>query len=330
MIKRLVALPFLAFALVAAKQAPPAKPVVSMTPPAEVAADPANKWTLDLSNGGRVVIQLRPDVAPQHVYRIQQLTSSGFYDGLTFHRVIPGFMAQGGDPKGSGEGGSSMPDLPAEFNDLPHLRGVVSMARTEDPNSANSQFFIMLAPRFSLDHKYSAFGRVSEGMPAVDAIAVGEPPSQPTRIVKATIGGPLPAPPAVAAPAAVHAADAAAQAPPAAAEPVPPAIEPAATEPVPPTEAADESAPESVPAVPEAVPVDATEPASPAEAAGDPAPEAVPAAPDAALEAAGEETVGTAAAAPAQAQGNVAPAEASEAAAAAAPEAAAQEAPTPQ
>ena len=117
-----------------------------MVAPAEVAADPANRWTLELSNGGKVVIQLRPDIAPQHVYRIQQLTTPGFYNGLAFHRVIPGFMAQGGDPKGTGEGGSKLPDLPAEFNDLPHLRGVASMARAEAPNSANSQFFIMLAP----------------------------------------------------------------------------------------------------------------------------------------------------------------------------------------
>lgn len=201
MTKGLFALPFLAFALIAAKPAPPPppKPPVSLMAPADVAADPANKWTLELSNGGKVVIQLRPDVAPQHVYRIQLLTSQGFYNGLPFHRVIPGFMAQGGDPKGTGEGGSSLPDLVAEFNDLPHMRGVVSMARTDQPNTANSQFFIMFAPTFKLDHKYSAFGRVIEGMAAVDAIAVGEPPAQPTRIVRATIGGPLPPPPVVAA-----------------------------------------------------------------------------------------------------------------------------------
>jgi len=201
MTKSLIALPFLAFALIAAKPAPPPppKPVVSLATPAEIAADPANRWTLQLSNGGRVVIQLRPDVAPSTVYRIQQLTAQGFYNGLAFHRVIPGFMAQGGDPKGTGEGGSPLPDLAAEFNDLPHLRGVASMARAEDPNSANSQFFIMLAPRFTLDHKYSAFGRVIEGMASVDGISVGEPPSEPTRIVSAMIGGPLPAPPAVAA-----------------------------------------------------------------------------------------------------------------------------------
>jgi len=113
--------------------------------------------------------------------------------------VIPGFMAQGGDPQGTGQGGSPLPDLAAEFNDLPHLRGVTSMARADSPDSANSQFFIVLAPTFKLDHKYSAFGRVIEGMAAVDAMAVGEPPEQPTKIVRATIGGPLPAPPAAAA-----------------------------------------------------------------------------------------------------------------------------------
>ena len=222
--KSLIALPFLAFALIAAKPAPlpPAKPPVTLVAPAEVAADPANRWTLELSNGGKVVIQLRPDVAPGTVYRIQQLTAQGFYNGLMFHRVIPGFMAQGGDPRGTGEGGSPLPDLTAEFNDLPHVRGVASMARSEAPDSANSQFFIMFAPRFSLDHKYSAFGRVIEGMTAVDGIAVGEPPAQPTRIIRASIGGPLPAPPviAVAAPAT--------PAPEAAAVPAPEAVAPVA------------------------------------------------------------------------------------------------------
>lgn len=198
--KSLIALPFLAFVLVASKPAlPPPKPPVALVAPAEVTADPANRWVLELSNGGKVVIQLRPDIAPQTVYRIQQLTAQGFYNGIIFHRVIAGFMAQSGDPKGTGEGGSPLPDLPAEFNDLPHLRGMVSMARTDAPNSANSQFFIMLAPKFSLDHKYSGFGRVIEGMATVDQIAVGEPPEQPTRIVRAIIGGPLPAPPVIAA-----------------------------------------------------------------------------------------------------------------------------------
>jgi cyclophilin family peptidyl-prolyl cis-trans isomerase len=134
------------------------------------------------------------------------LTTQGFYNGLKFHRVIPGFMAQGGDPQGTGKGGSTLPDLAAEFNDLPHVRGVTSMARAESDNSANSQFFIMLAPTFKLDHKYSAFGRVIEGMAAVDAMAPGEPPEAPTTIVRATIGGPLPAPPAQAVAAASGAA----------------------------------------------------------------------------------------------------------------------------
>jgi len=205
MSKAWLAYPLMAVALVAAKPAPVAPaPTASMVAPAAVAADPANRWTLELSTGARVVIQLRPDIAPRHVYRIQQLTSQGFYNGLSFHRVIPGFMAQGGDPQGTGQGGSTLPDLAAEFSDFPHLRGVASMARADSPDSANSQFFIVLAPTFKLDHKYSAFGRVIEGMAAVDGMAVGEPPEQPTRIVRATIGGPLPAPPAAAAaPAAV-------------------------------------------------------------------------------------------------------------------------------
>jgi len=199
MSKAWLAYPLMAVALVAAKPAPVAAPTVPMAAPAAVAADPANRWTLELSTGGKVVIQLRPDIAPRHVYRIQQLTTQGFYNGLTFHRVIPGFMAQGGDPQGTGQGGSTLPDLAAEFSDLPHLRGVASMARADSPDSANSQFFIVLAPTFKLDRKYSAFGRVIEGMTAVDGMAVGEPPAEPTKIVRATIGGPLPAPPAAAA-----------------------------------------------------------------------------------------------------------------------------------
>jgi peptidylprolyl isomerase len=254
--KSLFALPFLAFALLAAKApTPPVPTPVALTAPAEVAADPANRWTLELSDGGKVVVQLRPDIAPLTVYRIQQLTAAGFYNGLTFHRVIPGFMAQGGDPKGNGEGGSKLPDLQAEFNDLPHLRGVTSMARAENPNSANSQFFIMLAPRFSLDHKYSAFGRVIEGMPAVDHIAVGEPPAQPTRIVRATIGGPLPAPPAVAAAPAPVATPAPAAAAPAPAPESAPAAGPAPA-------AAPEPAPGAT-EVPAPAPVEAPPPAEP-------------------------------------------------------------------
>jgi cyclophilin family peptidyl-prolyl cis-trans isomerase len=187
MFKPLFALPFLAAALIAAKPVPPPPPGPALVAPAEVAANPANKLILDLSNGGRVVIQLRPDVAPGHVERVQTLVRRGFYDGTIFHRVIPGFMAQGGDPKGTGVGGSDLPDLKSEFSGLIHLRGTVSMARSDDPNSANSQFFIMFAPRASLNSKYTAFGRVVSGMDVVDKIAVGEPPEQPTRIVHASL-----------------------------------------------------------------------------------------------------------------------------------------------
>ena len=199
MSKAWMSAPLMALALIAAKPAPVAPAALPLVAPAAVAANPANRWTIELSTGAKVVIQLRPDLAPNHVYRIQQLTTQGFYNGLAFHRVIPGFMAQGGDPLGTGQGGSKLPDLAAEFNDLPHLRGVLSMARADAPNSANSQFFIVLAPTFKLDNKYTAFGRVIEGMAAVDGIAIGEPPAEPTKIVRATIGGPLPAPPAAAA-----------------------------------------------------------------------------------------------------------------------------------
>ncbi|HEY0413935.1 MAG TPA: peptidylprolyl isomerase, partial [Allosphingosinicella sp.] len=128
------------------------------TPPPVPMLDPENTLLLDLSNGGRVAIQLRPDVAPRHVERVKTLARRGFYNGLAFHRVIEGFMAQGGDPKGDGTGGSDLPDLAAEFNGLPHVRGAVSAARTENPNTANSQFFIMLAPKLSLDGQYTVFG----------------------------------------------------------------------------------------------------------------------------------------------------------------------------
>lgn len=186
-------LPLALFSLVAAAHpAPPAPAPVSIVPPAAVVADPANRLTLELSNGGRVVILLRPDVAPQSVQRVQTLVQQHFYDGLTFHRVVPGFMAQGGDPKGDGSGGSPLPNVKAEFTDMPHLRGSVAMARSEQPDSANSQFYIMFAPRAGLDHKYTVFGRVIEGMAAVDSIAPGEPPAQPTRIVRATLAGPAP------------------------------------------------------------------------------------------------------------------------------------------
>ena len=246
MFKRLIALPLLGLVLVAAKAAPvaPVKPALSLVAPAEIAADPANRWTLELSTGTKVVVQLRPDLAPGHVYRIQLLTTQGFYNGLKFHRVIPGFMAQGGDPQGTGVGGSKLPDLAAEFNDMPHLRGVASMARADAPNSANSQFFLMLAPRFSLDHKYSAFGRVIEGMVAVDGMAVGEPPAEPTRIVRATIGGPLPAPPVLAAAPVAAPAPVLAVAPVVVAEPAP-AAAPAAARAAPAAAAAPVPAPEA-------------------------------------------------------------------------------------
>ncbi|MEK7344030.1 MAG: peptidylprolyl isomerase [Pseudomonadota bacterium] len=177
-------------------------------PPATVPADPQNIWDLDLSSGGRVRIQLRPDIAPAHVERIKELTRQGFYNGLKFHRVIPGFMAQGGDPKGDGTGGSQLPDLKAEFNPMPHLRGTVSMARAQSEDSANSQFFIVLLPRMQLDKKYTVFGRVIEGMTYVDAIAQGEPPENPTLILQASIeadgkppvAAPVPGPVAPAAP----------------------------------------------------------------------------------------------------------------------------------
>lgn len=159
------------------------------TASATPALQPENTWVLDLSNGGRVAIQLRPDAAPNHVERIKTLTRSGFYNGLSFHRVIEGFMAQGGDPAGTGAGQSDLPDLNAEFNDLPHLRGTVAMARTAaDVNSGNSQFFIMFIPRMAMDREYTVFGRVVSGMDVVDRITRGEPPAQPTRIVRASIG----------------------------------------------------------------------------------------------------------------------------------------------
>jgi cyclophilin family peptidyl-prolyl cis-trans isomerase len=155
------------------------------TPPAAIALDPANVWVLQLSTGGTVRVQLRADVAPAHVERIKELTNRGFYNGLIFHRVIDGFMAQGGDPKGDGTGGSELPDLKAEFSDLPHVRGVVSMARAASEDSANSQFFIMFLPRMQLDHKYTVVGRVIEGMQYVDAIPKGEPPAEPAKVVSA-------------------------------------------------------------------------------------------------------------------------------------------------
>lgn len=132
---------------------------------------------------GQVTIRLRPDLAPQHVDRIKELAREGFYDGVLFHRVIPGFMAQGGCPNGTGTGGSSKPNLPAEFSREPHVRGVCSMARTNNPNSANSQFFICFDDATFLDGQYTVWGEVTEGMEHIDALPKGEPPRAPGKIV---------------------------------------------------------------------------------------------------------------------------------------------------
>lgn len=189
--RKLVALLFgFLFASAAAAQTPVA--------PAAPALDLENVLYLDLSTGGRVGILMRPDKAPKHVERIKTLTRRGFYDGLIFHRVIEGFMAQGGDPKGEGSGGSDLPDLKAEFNDIPHMRGVASMARAQGNDSANSQFFIVLAPSFILDGAYTAWGRVFEGMQYVDALERGEPPANPSKIIKASIGADRVPPPTAA------------------------------------------------------------------------------------------------------------------------------------
>lgn len=150
-------------------------------------ADELNTLVLNLDSGGDVVIRLRPDLAPGHVARIRELAQEGFYDGVVFHRVIPGFMAQGGDPSGTGMGGSDKPNLTAEFSSAPHVRGVASMARSDDPNSANSQFFICFDNARFLDKKYTVWGEVTEGMEHVDALPKGEPPANPGKIVKASL-----------------------------------------------------------------------------------------------------------------------------------------------
>ncbi|MEO9462610.1 MAG: peptidylprolyl isomerase [Marinomonas sp.] len=146
----------------------------------------ADTLTFTLETGD-VVIKLRPDLAPGHVARISELASEGFYDGVVFHRVIDGFMAQGGDPTGTGMGGSEKPDLKAEFNAEPHTRGTCSMARSQMPDSANSQFFICFGDTEFLDGQYTVWGQVTEGMDHVDALPKGEPPAQPGKIVKATV-----------------------------------------------------------------------------------------------------------------------------------------------
>ena len=147
----------------------------------------ANTLTLTLSTGGDVVIKLRPDLAPGHVERIAALATEGFYDNVVFHRVIPGFMAQGGDPTGTGMGGSKQPDLKAEFSRQPHVRGTCSMARSSSPDSANSQFFICFTDAGFLDNQYTVWGEVESGMEHVDALPTGEPVRNPGSIVKATV-----------------------------------------------------------------------------------------------------------------------------------------------
>lgn len=144
--------------------------------------DPENTLVLELDTGP-VTIKLRPDLAPGHVDRIKELAREGFYDGVVFHRVIAGFMAQGGDPTGTGSGGSDKPNLQAEFSKQPHVRGVCSMARTQSPNTANSQFFICLDDAKFLDNQYTVWGEVVDGMDNVDALPKGEPPRTPGKIV---------------------------------------------------------------------------------------------------------------------------------------------------
>ena len=159
-----------------------------------MSSDPQNTLTLTLKDGD-VIVALRPDLAPLHVARITELANQGFYDGVAFHRVIPGFMAQTGDPTGTGAGGSKLPNLKAEFSPERHARGTLSMARTSDPNSANSQFFICFADAPWLDRQYTVFGQVTSGMEHVDAIKKGGEHNngaisgEPDRIMKARVGG---------------------------------------------------------------------------------------------------------------------------------------------
>ncbi len=152
------------------------------------ATDPANIINMELSSGGSIAIELLPDIAPKHVERIKTLVNEGFYDGIIFHRVIAGFMAQTGDPTGTGMGGSKYPDLPAEFSQYKYKRGTVGMARSQNPDSANSQFFICFTDTGCsfLTGKYTVIGQVTKGMEFVDKLAVGEPPANPDKIIKAT------------------------------------------------------------------------------------------------------------------------------------------------
>lgn len=191
-------------------KAPPKLPKI--TAPTKIAGmlpsvEDENVLLLDLSNGGRVKIAMRADAAPRHVERIKTLARQGFYNGTIFHRVIDGFMAQGGDPTGTGTGGSELPDIEAEFNELPHVRGAVAMARAQDKDSANSQFYIVFQPVMKLDRTYTIWGRVIDGMKWVDAIEKGEPPENPTRIVQASVAADKLPPPAPQSPVPARALD---------------------------------------------------------------------------------------------------------------------------
>jgi cyclophilin family peptidyl-prolyl cis-trans isomerase len=153
---------------------------------AQINTSPAEKLVMETTKG-KVVIALRPDLAPNHVARVKELTNEGFYNGVIFHRVIKDFMAQTGDPTGTGTGGSNKPDLKQEFTDTPYVRGTIGAARTNDPNSANSQFFITFGDASFLNGQYTVWGQVVEGMDVVDAINKGEPPASPDKIVKMTV-----------------------------------------------------------------------------------------------------------------------------------------------
>ncbi|HUG60272.1 MAG TPA: peptidylprolyl isomerase [Methylomirabilota bacterium] len=155
--------------------------MLAVSPALAQSADPANTLIMETSKG-RVVIAMRPDLAPKHVEQIKSLVGDKFFDGIVFHRVIDGFMAQTGDPTGTGMGGSDLPDIPAEFSNTNFARGVVGMARAQSPDSANSQFFIMFAEGSFLNGQYTVWGEVVEGMDVIDTINKGEPPADPDRI----------------------------------------------------------------------------------------------------------------------------------------------------
>ena len=156
------------------------------------ALDPENTLVIETTKG-RVVIAMRPDLAPKHVDHIKKLAREGFYDGIVFHRVIEGFMAQTGCPHGTGTGGSKYPNLPAEFNDEPHVRGTASMARAQAPNSANSQFFICFGDAGFLNRQYTVWGKVVEGMENVDKIKRGEPVRDPDSMISVKVMADIPA-----------------------------------------------------------------------------------------------------------------------------------------